>query len=100
MPAWPQRLGAAALRGAQARFASCMRERDAPKLFAFDGGQQGTVYVEVWRCRAHEMGYTERKLAVSFPDKTALALGLDVDVVLAHAPVDWASSQEAQLFLD
>ena len=31
-----------------------MRERDAPKLFAFDGGQQGTVYVEVWRCRAHD----------------------------------------------
>ncbi len=60
----------------------------------------GILHVASWRCRAHEMGYTERKLAVSFPDKTALALGLDLDGVLAHAPLGWASSQEAQLFLD
>jgi HD-like signal output (HDOD) protein len=60
----------------------------------------GILHVASWRCRAHEMRYTESRLAVTFPDETALALGLDVSVVLAHAPVDWASSQEAQLFLD
>ena len=60
----------------------------------------GILHVASWRCRAHEMRYTESRLAVTFPDETALALGLDVSVVLAHAPVEWASSQEAQLFLD
>lgn len=77
-----------------------LEHQDAP--FEREGYEPmaGILHVASWRCRAHEMGYTERKLAVTFPDKTALALGLDVGVVLAHAPVDWASSQEAQLFLD
>lgn len=77
-----------------------LEHQDAP--FEREGYEPmaGILHVASWRCRAHEMGYTERKLAVSFPDKTALVLGLDVDLVLAHAPVDWASSQEAQLFLD
>lgn len=77
-----------------------LEHQDAP--FERDGYEPmaGILHVASWRCRAHEMGYTERKLAVSFPDKTALALGLDVGVVLDHAPVYWASSQEAQLFLD
>ncbi|QKO23833.1 HDOD domain-containing protein [Rhodoferax sp. BAB1] len=77
-----------------------LEHQDAP--FEREGYEPmaGILHVASWRCRAHEMGYTERKLAVSFPDKTALALGLDVGVVLAHAPVDWASSQEARLFLD
>lgn len=77
-----------------------LEHQDAP--FEREGYEPmaGILHVASWRCRAHEMGYTERKLAVSFPDKTALALGLDVGVVLDHAPVDWASSQEAQLFLD
>ncbi|MFZ5568399.1 MAG: HDOD domain-containing protein [Pseudomonadota bacterium] len=77
-----------------------LEHQDAP--FEREGYEPmaGILHVASWRCRAHEMGYTERKLAVTFPDKTALALEIDVDVVLAHAPVDWASSQEAQLFLD
>ena len=77
-----------------------LEHQDAP--FEREGYEPmaGILHVASWRCRAHEMGYTERKLAVTFPDKTALALGLDVGVVLDHAPVDWASSQEAQLFLD
>ncbi|MDP3702285.1 MAG: HDOD domain-containing protein [Hylemonella sp.] len=77
-----------------------LEHHDAP--FEREGYEPmaGILHVAAWRCRAHEMGYSESKLAVSFPDKTALALGLDVGVVLAHAPVDWASSQEAQLFLD
>jgi HD-like signal output (HDOD) protein len=77
-----------------------LEHQDAP--FEREGYEPmaGILHVASWRCRAHELGYTERKLAVTFPDTTALALGIDVDVVLAHAPVDWASSQEAQLFLD
>lgn len=77
-----------------------LEHHDAP--FEREGYEPmaGILHVAVWRCRSHEMGYTERKLAVTFPDKTALALDLDVGVVLDHAPVDWASSQEARLFLD
>lgn len=77
-----------------------LEHQDAP--FEREGYEPmaGILHVASWRCRAHAMGYTERKIAVSFPDKIALALGLDVDVVLAHAPVDWASSQEARLFLE
>ncbi len=77
-----------------------LEHHDAP--FEREGYEPmaGILHVAAWRCRAHEMGYNERKLAVTFPDKTALALGLDVGVVLDHAPVDWASSQEARLFLE
>jgi HD-like signal output (HDOD) protein len=77
-----------------------LEHQDAP--FERDGYEPmaGILHVAAWRCRAHEMGYTERKLAVTFPDATALALGLDVAVVLAHAPVDWASSEEARLLLE
>ncbi|MFN7443621.1 MAG: HDOD domain-containing protein [Curvibacter sp.] len=77
-----------------------LEHQDAP--FQREGYEPmaGILHVASWRCRAHEMRYTERRLAVTFPDETALALGLDVSVVLAHAPVDWASSREAQLFLE
>lgn len=77
-----------------------LEHHDAPFEHEDYEPMAGILHVASWRCRAHEMGYTERKLAVSFPDKTALALGLDLDGVLAHAPLGWASSQEAQLFLD
>ena len=71
---------------------------DAP--FERDGYEPmaGILHVAAWRCRAHEMGYTEKQLTVTFPDKTAWAVELDLSVVLTHAPVEWTTRQEAQAF--
>lgn len=73
---------------------------DAP--FERDGYEPmaGILHVAVWRCRAYEMGYTERELTVTFPDRTALAVDLDLGVVLSHAPVEWTTRQEAQAYAD
>lgn len=60
----------------------------------------GILHVAAWRCRAHEMGFTEKDLALTFPDRTAWALKLDLGVVLEHAPVEWTTRQEAQIYTD
>lgn len=60
----------------------------------------GILHVASWRCRAHEMGYNERQLTDTFPDRTAWAVELDLDVVLSHAPVNWTTRQEAQVYAD
>ncbi len=72
--------------------------QDAP--FERDGYEPmaGILHVAAWRCRAHEMGYTEQQLAVTFPDKTAWAVELDLGLVLEHAPVEWTTRQEAQAY--
>lgn len=59
----------------------------------------GILHVASWRCRAHEMGYTERQLTDTFPDRTAWAVELDLDMVLSHAPVAWTTRQEAQIYV-
>lgn len=60
----------------------------------------GILHVASWRCRAHEMGYNERQLTDTFPDRTAWAVELDLDMVLSHAPVNWTTRQEAQIYVD
>jgi HD-like signal output (HDOD) protein len=72
---------------------------DAPfKRYGYEP-MAGILHVAAWRCRAYEMGYTEKELTVTFPDQTALAVDLDLSVVLAHAPVEWTTRQEAQAFM-
>lgn len=49
----------------------------------------GIVHLAVWRTRVREAGFTEREMAVTFPDKVGLVLGLDIDMVLQQDPIDW-----------
>ena len=81
-----------------AELAEVLEDHDAP----FERGgyepMAGILHLAVWRCRAYEMGYTEKDLAVTFPDKTALALEMDLSEVLTLAPVEWTTRQEAQAF--
>lgn len=81
-----------------AELVETLEYHDAP--FERDGYEPmaGVLHVAAWRCRAHEMGYTEKQLTVTFPDKTAWAVELDLGVVLLHAPVEWTTRQEAQSY--
>jgi HD-like signal output (HDOD) protein len=49
----------------------------------------GIVHLAVWRARAQMAQFSEKQLAVTFPDSTALLLGLDIDMVLQQDPIDW-----------
>jgi hypothetical protein len=52
------------------------------------------LHLAAWRCRAQESGFNEHELAKTFPDTTALALKMDLETVLDHAPVEWVTRQE------
>ena len=54
------------------------------------------LHMAAWRCRAREMAYDENALAGSYPDVAALALRLQLDEVLAHDPVEWASESDVE----
>jgi HD-like signal output (HDOD) protein len=56
----------------------------------------GVIHLAVWRVRVHELGLDERERVVSFPDEVALALGLDIDMVLRQDPIDWTPRHEAE----
>lgn len=76
-----------------------LQHQDAP--FERDGYEPmaAILHVAAWRCRAHEMGYDERRLADSFPDQAAWAVELDLGEVLQHAPIAWTTGQEVQLYV-
>lgn len=73
------------------------------QLAPFDSGVYeplaGIVQLAAWRSRAHELQYDNGQLAVTFPDTTGLALGLDIDMVLVHDPADWSASGEVGAFV-
>jgi len=50
----------------------------------------GLLHLAVWRVRAQQLALGERELAVLFPSEVGLALGLDIDMVLQQAPIDWS----------
>ncbi|MEK9951992.1 MAG: HDOD domain-containing protein [Curvibacter sp.] len=54
------------------------------------------LHMAAWRCRAREMAYDEDALAETYPEVAALALRLQLDEVLAHDPVEWASESEVE----
>lgn len=54
------------------------------------------LHMAAWRCRAREMAYDENALAQSYPEVAALALRLQLDEVLAHDPVEWASESDVE----
>lgn len=59
----------------------------------------GGIHLASWRTRAKEAGFTDRELAVTFPDTVGLALELDIDMVLQQDPIDWTTPQEVGAFV-
>lgn len=51
----------------------------------------GVLHLAAWRASTYGQRWDERQLAVSFPSEVGLALGLDIDMVLRQASIDWHS---------
>ncbi|MEG1734541.1 MAG: HDOD domain-containing protein, partial [Comamonas sp.] len=49
----------------------------------------GVLHLAAWRASTYIQRWDERQLAVSFPSEVGLALGLDIDMVLRQASIDW-----------
>ena len=65
---------------------------DAPLQSEHFDPLAGVLHVAVWCCRARESAWSERLMADAFPMEVALALGLDMDVVLQQDAADWSRS--------
>lgn len=52
----------------------------------------GVLYLSVWCQRAKHSGWTERAMADAFPIDVAMALGVDVNVVMQQESPDWGQS--------
>ncbi|MEG0316271.1 MAG: HDOD domain-containing protein [Comamonas sp.] len=52
----------------------------------------GVLHLAVWCSRVKHCGWSERSVADAFPVDVALALGVDVDVVLQQDATDWSQS--------
>lgn len=52
----------------------------------------GVVHLAVWCNRARHSGWSERRIMDAFPVDLAIALGIDVDVVLQKEATDWTQS--------
>lgn len=59
----------------------------------------GLLHLASWRVRARAEDYNQGELADRFPDVVALALGLDIDMVLQQNPIQWTTSMEAAAFM-
>lgn len=49
----------------------------------------GVLHLAIWRASTRALNWSERQLAVSFPAEAGLALGMDIDMVLRQASIDW-----------
>lgn len=56
----------------------------------------GVLHVAAWRCRAHEDRFDEQRLIDHFPDRVALALPLDRDMVFGQDPIEWSSQADGE----
>ena len=59
----------------------------------------GVLHLALWRASTRTLQWSERQLAVSFPAEVGLALGMDIDIVLRQASIDWhaGGSPDVQL---
>ena len=57
------------------------------------------LHLAAWRARAKEANYDNDDLIHNFPDVVALALGIDIDMVLQQAPIDWTSRAEVEVLI-
>ena len=58
----------------------------------------GVLHLAIWRASTRALNWNERQLAVSFPAEAGLALGMDIDMVLRQASINWyaANSLDVQ----
>ena len=54
----------------------------------------GVLHLAMWRAGTRALQWSDRKLAVSFPAEVGLALGMDIDMVLRQASIDWHAGAE------
>lgn len=59
----------------------------------------GVLHLAVWRSRAHEDRLDDQRLIDYFPDRVALALALDRDMVFGEDPVEWSSPADVDVML-
>lgn len=58
----------------------------------------GVLHLAAWRSRTLEMGYSGAEMVDNFPDEVALALELDIEMVLQCDPQEWSSREEVAVF--
>ncbi len=59
----------------------------------------GILHLAAWRSRANLAHYDAPDFIHKFPDVVAVALGLDIDMVLQQRPIDWTGRAEVQALL-
>lgn len=65
---------------------------EAPLLPEQFDPMAGVLHLAVWCTRVKHCGWSDRAMADAFPVDVALALGVDVDVVLQQEAIDWHQS--------
>lgn len=58
----------------------------------------GVLHLAIWLASTRALNWSERQLAVSYPAEVGLALGMDIDMVLRQASINWhaASSLDVE----
>jgi len=59
----------------------------------------GVLHLAMWRASTRALNWSDKRLAVSFPAEVGLALGMDIDMVLRQASIDWHGGGELDLAL-
>lgn len=78
--------------GLPAEIVAAVQAMEAPLQDAQFDPMAGVLHLAVWRNRVKVSGWSERSMADAFPVDVALALGIDVDVVLQQEATDWSQS--------
>ena len=71
---------------------AAIKAMDAPMAHPEFDPMAGVLHLAAWCSRAKFSGWSERVMADAFPVEVALALGVDVDVVLQTETIDWRQS--------
>lgn len=71
---------------------AAVQAMETPMASAEFDPMAGLLHLAVWSIRAQHSGLSERVMADTFPVDVALALGVDVDVVLQQDAMDWSQS--------
>lgn len=71
---------------------SAIQSMEAPMAAEYFDPMAGVLHLAAWCTRAKHSGWSERHMADTFPVDVALALGIDVDVVLKQEATDWRQS--------
>ena len=71
---------------------NAVRGMEMPLSFEPFDPMAGVLHLAVWCQRARHSGWSERAIMDAFPVDLAIALGIDVDVVLQKEATDWTQS--------